>query len=43
VLEAMKMEHQLVAPEPGVVSAVHAAPGHQVEPGALLVTVEVRS
>jgi propionyl-CoA carboxylase alpha chain len=42
-LEAMKMEHQLVAPEPGVVTAIHAEPGRQVEPGAVLVTVEVRS
>ncbi len=41
VLEAMKMEHQLTAPESGVVRAVHAAPGQQVEPGAVLVTLEV--
>jgi propionyl-CoA carboxylase alpha chain len=43
VLEAMKMEHQLVAPEAGVVRAVHAEPGRQVEPGAVLVIVEVLS
>jgi propionyl-CoA carboxylase alpha chain len=43
VLEAMKMEHQLVAPEAGVVRAIHAEPGRQVEPGAVLVIVEVLS
>jgi propionyl-CoA carboxylase alpha chain len=41
VLEAMKMEHQLVAPQAGVVGTIHAEPGRQVEPGAVLVMLEV--
>jgi propionyl-CoA carboxylase alpha chain len=40
VLEAMKMEHTLRAPTAGVVRAVSAAPGEQVEAGAVLVVVE---
>jgi acetyl/propionyl-CoA carboxylase alpha subunit len=39
VLEAMKMEHALQAPFDGVVAEVGAAPGDQVEEGALLVRV----
>jgi geranyl-CoA carboxylase alpha subunit len=39
VLEAMKMEHALPAPAPGVVSAVHVAVNDQVGPGKLLVEV----
>ncbi|MEX1250273.1 MAG: biotin carboxylase N-terminal domain-containing protein [Hyphomonas sp.] len=37
VLEAMKMEHALVAPRDGVVEAVHASAGQQVADGDVLV------
>ncbi|PWJ12462.1 biotin carboxylase N-terminal domain-containing protein [Jannaschia seohaensis] len=40
VLEAMKMEHTLVAPSDGVVAEVLAAEGVQVEAGAALVRME---
>jgi propionyl-CoA carboxylase alpha chain len=40
VLEAMKMEHTLTSPHAGIVDAVHARVGDQVERGALLVSVE---
>ncbi|MFJ3304583.1 biotin carboxylase N-terminal domain-containing protein [Streptomyces sp. NPDC086549] len=39
-LEAMKMQHQITAPATGTLSALHAAPGQQVEVGALLAVVE---
>jgi len=39
-LEAMKMEHGLVAPFDGVVAELNAAPGAQVTEGTLLVKVE---
>ncbi|MEU2182756.1 biotin carboxylase N-terminal domain-containing protein [Streptomyces thermolilacinus] len=38
-LEAMKMEHQVTAPASGVLTALHAEPGRQVEVGALLAVV----
>jgi propionyl-CoA carboxylase alpha chain len=38
-LEAMKMEHEVTAPATGVLTALHAAPGRQVEVGALLAVV----
>lgn len=38
-LEAMKMEHRIAAPASGTLTALHAAPGHQVEVGALLAVV----
>ncbi|MFJ6935326.1 biotin carboxylase N-terminal domain-containing protein [Streptomyces sp. NPDC101132] len=38
-LEAMKMEHRIVAPASGTLTALHATPGHQVEVGALLAVV----
>ncbi|MFD8092826.1 acetyl/propionyl/methylcrotonyl-CoA carboxylase subunit alpha [Streptomyces malaysiensis] len=38
-LEAMKMEHRVTAPTAGVLTALHATPGHQVEVGALLAVV----
>ncbi len=41
VLEAMKMEHQIVAPANGVVEAIGAAFGAQVTGGDLLVRLEV--
>ena len=37
VLEAMKIEHAVAAPEAAVVAAVHCRPGDAVEGGALLV------
>lgn len=36
ILEAMKMEHRLLAPREGRVSAVHVVEGEQVEEGTLL-------
>jgi propionyl-CoA carboxylase alpha chain len=38
-LEAMKMEHAVVAPADGVVTALHAQAGRQVEAGAVLAVV----
>ncbi|MFE9252514.1 acetyl/propionyl/methylcrotonyl-CoA carboxylase subunit alpha [Streptomyces sp. NPDC007088] len=38
-LEAMKMEHRVLAPARGTLTALHAAPGLQVEVGALLAVV----
>ena len=40
VLEAMKMEHSLLAARDGVVAEVLAAEGDQVEAGAALVRLE---
>jgi 3-methylcrotonyl-CoA carboxylase alpha subunit len=40
-LEAMKMEHALVAPFDGTVAELNAAPGQQVSEGAVLVKVEL--
>ncbi|MCF1597006.1 acetyl-CoA carboxylase biotin carboxyl carrier protein subunit, partial [Streptomyces muensis] len=39
-LEAMKMEHKVVAPVAGTLSALHAVPGQQVTVGALLAVVQ---
>ncbi|MGN5634759.1 acetyl/propionyl/methylcrotonyl-CoA carboxylase subunit alpha [Streptomyces sp. AC154] len=39
-LEAMKMEHRVLAPATGTLTALHAAPGLQVEVGALLAVVQ---
>jgi acyl-CoA carboxylase subunit alpha len=38
-LEAMKMEHQILAPADGVVTALHAEAGGQVETGTVLAVV----
>ncbi|RLU90536.1 acety-l/propionyl-CoA carboxylase subunit alpha [Streptomyces griseocarneus] len=38
-LEAMKMEHSVVSPADGTLTALHAEPGRQVEVGALLAVV----
>ncbi|MCC3772552.1 biotin/lipoyl-containing protein, partial [Streptomyces sp. UNOC14_S4] len=38
-LEAMKMEHRIVSPADGTLTALHAEPGRQVEVGALLAVV----
>ncbi|WP_433422560.1 acetyl/propionyl/methylcrotonyl-CoA carboxylase subunit alpha [Microtetraspora malaysiensis] len=40
VLEAMKMEHQIVSPGAGVVAALDAVAGRQVEAGAVLAVIE---
>ena len=40
-LEAMKMEHVIVAPADGVVEAVNCAVGDQVEEGVALVAFAV--
>ncbi|WP_424212438.1 biotin carboxylase N-terminal domain-containing protein [Streptomyces sp. BI20] len=39
-LEAMKMEHRVLAPASGTLTALHVAPGRQVEAGALLAVVQ---
>ncbi|MET8581066.1 biotin carboxylase N-terminal domain-containing protein [Streptomyces collinus] len=39
-LEAMKMQHQITAPAAGTLTALHAEPGQQVEPGLLLAVVQ---
>ncbi|WHM38147.1 biotin carboxylase N-terminal domain-containing protein [Streptomyces sp. BPTC-684] len=39
-LEAMKMTHPITAPASGTLTALHAAPGRQVEVGALLAVVQ---
>jgi biotin carboxyl carrier protein len=39
VLEAMKMEHTVRAPEAGTVTALHVAAGDQVDSGQLLGTL----
>ncbi|MER8093927.1 biotin carboxylase N-terminal domain-containing protein [Streptomyces goshikiensis] len=39
-LEAMKMEHRIVSPASGTLTALHAATGRQVEFGALLAVVQ---
>ncbi|WP_128431853.1 acetyl/propionyl/methylcrotonyl-CoA carboxylase subunit alpha [Streptomyces cyaneus] len=39
-LEAMKMEHKVVAPASGTLSALHVVPGQQVTVGALLAVVQ---
>ncbi|MFF5312781.1 acetyl/propionyl/methylcrotonyl-CoA carboxylase subunit alpha [Streptomyces massasporeus] len=38
-LEAMKMQHKITAPATGTLTELHAVPGQQVEPGALLAVV----
>ncbi|MFD6179900.1 biotin carboxylase N-terminal domain-containing protein [Streptomyces goshikiensis] len=42
-LEAMKMEHRIVSPASGTLTALHAATGRQVEFGALLAVVQEES
>ena len=43
VLEAMKMEHELVAPFDGVISTIHCAVGDRVQEGDTLFKVEARA
>jgi propionyl-CoA carboxylase alpha chain len=40
VLEAMKMEHEIVAPAPGVVSELRVQAGSQVETGEILAVID---
>jgi propionyl-CoA carboxylase alpha chain len=40
VLEAMKMEHEILAPAAGTVTELRVEPGAQVETGAILVVIE---
>lgn len=39
VLEAMKMENEIVAPKDGTVSAIHVSKGESVDSGAPLITL----
>ncbi|MDR2977482.1 MAG: acetyl-CoA carboxylase biotin carboxyl carrier protein subunit [Streptococcaceae bacterium] len=39
ILEAMKMENQIVADKAGTVSAIHVTVGNQVNPGEALITL----
>jgi biotin carboxyl carrier protein len=39
ILEAMKMEHQIVAPRDGKVAAINCVEGELVQPGVELVTM----
>lgn len=39
VLEAMKMENEIVAPEDGTVATINVSTGDSVEPGATLATL----
>ncbi len=39
ILEAMKMEHQIVAPKDGTVAAINCREGELVQPGIELVTL----
>ncbi|MEE8544961.1 MAG: acetyl-CoA carboxylase biotin carboxyl carrier protein subunit, partial [Alphaproteobacteria bacterium] len=40
IMEAMKMEHTIVAPSDGEVSRFNYQPGEQVDEGALLLAFE---
>ena len=39
ILEAMKMENEIVAPQDGTVATINVAAGDSVEPGATLATL----
>ena len=39
ILEAMKMEHQISAPEPGEVSSVFFKEGDRVDMGEILISI----
>ena len=39
ILEAMKMENEIVAPQAGTVASINVAVGDSVEPGATLATL----
>lgn len=40
ILEAMKMENEIVAPRDGVVTAIHVNVGDMVNPGQPLITID---
>ena len=40
LIESMKMQTEITAPVPGVVTAVRVAPGESFERGAVLIEVE---
>jgi 3-methylcrotonyl-CoA carboxylase alpha subunit len=40
VVEAMKMEHALLAPADGIVSAIAATTGAQIAEGATILSIE---
>ena len=40
ILEAMKMENEIMAPKDGTITAVNVQKGSTVESGALLVTID---
>ena len=40
ILEAMKMENEIVAPQDGTVASINVQTGSQVEPGDTLVTLD---
>ncbi|MFG3010293.1 acetyl/propionyl/methylcrotonyl-CoA carboxylase subunit alpha [Streptomyces cinerochromogenes] len=42
-VEAMKLQHQIAAPAAGTLTALHAVPGQQVEPGTVLAVVQETS
>ena len=39
ILEAMKMENEIVAPEDGIIASINVATGDSVEAGAVLATL----
>lgn len=39
VLEAMKMENEIIAPQDGTIASIHVAAGDTVEAGAVLATL----
>jgi oxaloacetate decarboxylase alpha subunit len=39
ILEAMKMEHQISAPEPGEVSSIYFKEGDRVDMGEILISI----
>ena len=40
ILEAMKMENEIMAPKDGTITSVNVQKGSTVESGALLVTID---
>ena len=40
ILEAMKMEHQIVAPRDGTIAAINCVEGEMVQPGVELITIQ---
>ncbi|MDP6333188.1 MAG: acetyl-CoA carboxylase biotin carboxyl carrier protein subunit, partial [Candidatus Poseidoniaceae archaeon] len=41
ILEAMKMEHRIVAPQEGIVSVIHFKEGDQVQQGIALLEMSL--